>query len=167
MTAYGPDYLGGVVYVGGSIVALHYHPECMHPTVVWLVPKVMSERADEMSEAAEGFVDSCVKAPLPYPTKLLWMGGFIAQPRTARWFSIRRVQDHTVWERTARPIPVLIIQGTEDVHCVHENMIGIAKRVYDDVEVRMVEGIGHSPHFESPEETNHSILKWAGAKRII
>ena len=165
VTAYGPDYISGVIYVGGSILALHYHPPCRHPRMTELFPLITSLDSHDMSAGAEAFVDSCVERPLPFATKLQWMGGFIMQPRAARYWSIKRVQDHAVWERTARRIPVLVIQGTEDQHCVYETMISIAKRVYDSVEVHLMEGIGHSPHCESPAETNGFIVDWV--KRVV
>lgn len=160
MTAYGPDYISGVIYIGGSILALYYHPPCKHPRMTELFPIITSLASHDMSGGAEAFVDSCVKEPLPFATKLLWMGGFIMQPPVARYWSIKRNQDHAVWEATARSIPVLIIQGTEDEHCLYHTMIGIAKRVYDNVEVELMDGIGHSPHYESPAKTNRLIAEW-------
>lgn len=160
MTAYGPDYISGVIYIGGSILALYYHPPCKHPRMTELFPIITSLASHDMSGGAEAFVDSCVKEPLPFATKLLWMGGFIMQPPVARYWSIKRNQDHAVWEATARSIPVLIIQGTEDEHCLYHTMIGIAKRVYDKVEVELMDGIGHSPHYESPAKTNRLIAEW-------
>ena len=41
------------------------------------------------------------------------------------------------------------------------------RRVYDDVEVRLLENVEHSPHFESPEETNRFTLEWAMEKKIV
>ena len=73
-----------------------------------------------------------------------------------------------MWEATARRLPVLVVQGLEHQHCVHEQMVPIVRRrVYDDVEVRLLENVGHSPHFESPQETNRFILEWAKAKKIV
>lgn len=165
VTAYSVDYLSGIIYVGGSIVALHYHPVCRHPVMTELVPIITSLASDDLSDGAERFVDSCVAAPLSYAEKLSFMGGFLMQPRAARFWSIRRKQDHTVWERTARPLPVLVVQGTEDLHCLYETMISIARRVYDRVEVKMMPGIGHSPHFESPAEVNRIVGDWA--KKVV
>ncbi|RPD75139.1 alpha/beta-hydrolase [Lentinus tigrinus ALCF2SS1-7] len=164
VTAYGPDYISGIIYVGGSILALHYHPVCRHPVMTSLFPVITSLTSDDLSAGAEEFVESCVKAPLTFPAKLLFMGGFIMQPRAARYWSLKRSQDHAVWERTAGHLPVLIIQGKEDLHCLYETMIGIAKRIYDDVEVHLMNGVGHSPHFESPMETNRFIYDWLRRK---
>ena len=165
VTAYGPDFISGVIYIGGSILALHYHPLCRHPVMTSLFPIITSRTSDDLSAGAEEFVDSCVKEPLPFDVKLLWMGGYIMQPRAARYWSIRRTQDHTVWEATVRRVPVLIVQGKEDVHCLYENMIGIARRIYDDVSVTLMDGVGHSPHFENATETNRCIGEWA--KRVV
>ncbi|RDX42133.1 alpha/beta-hydrolase [Lentinus brumalis] len=164
VTAYGPDCISGVIYIGGSILALHYHPACRHPVMTKLFPAITSLASDDLSAGAEEFVDSCVKAPLTFPAKLLFMGGFIMQPRAARYWSLKRMQDHTVWERTAGHLPVLVVQGKEDQHCLYETMISIAKRIYDDVEVHLMDGIGHSPHFESPIETNRVIYNWVKRK---
>ncbi|KAI0775060.1 alpha/beta-hydrolase [Trametes elegans] len=166
VTAFGVDYLSGIIYVGGSILALHYHVPCRHPVMTALFPLITSPASDDLSENGAKFVDSCVAAPLSVEEKLSFLGGFLLNPRTARYWSIRRVQDHTVWERTARPLPVLIVQGTEDLHCLYETMIAIARRVYDDVEVKMMPGIGHSPHYESPEETNRAIEEWMKRKAL-
>ncbi|KAI0636079.1 alpha/beta-hydrolase [Trametes polyzona] len=160
VTAFGADYLSGIIYVGGSIVALHYHSVCRHPVMTALFPRITSHASDDLSESAERFVESCVAAPLSYEEKLSFMGGFLMQPRAARFWSIKRRQDHTVWERTARRIPVLVVQGTEDLHCLYETMTSIARRVYERVEVKMMHGIGHSPHFENPAETNGIVAAW-------
>ena len=46
-------------------------------------------------------------------------------------------------------------------------MIAIAKRIYDDVEVRLMDGVGHSPHFESPMEANRFIYEWVKRKTQV
>ncbi|KAI0663789.1 alpha/beta-hydrolase [Cubamyces menziesii] len=160
VTAFGPDYLSGIVYVGGPIVALHYLPQFRHPVMNELFPIITSLTSDDLSDGGERFVDSCVARPLSFEEKLSFMGGFLMQPRAARYWSIKRNQDHTVWEATARPLPVIIIQGEEDQHCLYDVMIDIALRVYDEVEVTMMPDIGHSPHIENPEQTNRTIEAW-------
>ena len=165
MAAYGPSYVSGAIYVGGSLHALHYHPTLMHDALQLFAPRVLSEHASDMAAAAIAFVDSCVRGPLPYPVRLQWIGGFLVQ----RLHSLGDAQDHTVgvWEATARPLPVLVVQGLGDQHVVHGRMVPIVRRVYDDVEVRLLENVRHSPHFESPEETSRFILEWAKAKKIV
>ncbi|KAH9902770.1 alpha/beta-hydrolase [Cubamyces lactineus] len=163
IAAFGPTSLSGVLYVGGGVLSLtKYHPPCATPFIGSLIPLVNSTDADDVSRAAELFVDSCT-APgklLPYPQRLQWLGAFVSQPRTARCLSITRVQPYEIWEQQARKLPVLIVQGTADQHCMYENMIRFTKEVYEEVEVRMLEGVGHSPAAESPMETNRYIHEW-------
>ncbi|KAI0360167.1 alpha/beta-hydrolase [Trametes cingulata] len=164
VAAHGPSFLSGVLYIGGGVLSLpKYHPQCATPFINTLIPQLLSTDPDDVSRAAEAFVDSCT-APgklLPYPQKLQWLGAFVAQPKSVRVLNISRAQPYEVWEQHARNLPVLIVQGTEDQHCLYENMIRLAKEVYDDVEVKMLEGIGHSPSVENPAETNRYIREWA------
>ena len=55
---------------------------------------------------------------------------------------------------------VLVVQGTEDQHRNWEGMRELLGRVYADVEVYMLDGVGHAPHFEAAEETNRAISAW-------
>jgi len=89
---------------------------------------------------------------------LALVGGFGLQPPIIRYYSITREQDDSKWLREAKDLPVLIIQGDADTHCLYEVMIGQAKEIYRDVEVHLMKGLGHSPHLELPEETNRLIL---------
>ncbi|KAM5538567.1 hypothetical protein V8D89_007900 [Ganoderma adspersum] len=91
------------------------------------------------------------------------MGAFVAQSLAARVYSIERAQDASAeWERRARGVPVLVVQGAEDKHRDWEGTRALIERVYVDVEVRMLDGVGHTPHFEAPEETNRAIGAWVG-----
>lgn len=91
-------------------------------------------------------------------------GGFGMQPPAIRHHSLNREQDDRVWRERARGIPVLIVQGTEDTHCAYEKMVAWAKRIYEDVEVLLMQGVGHAPHIEAPQETNRAIS--AFVKRV-
>ncbi|KAH9918571.1 alpha/beta-hydrolase [Epithele typhae] len=164
VTAYGADYLAGIIYIGGPTVALQ-HP-CLHPNFLAVIPQIMSPNADDTHRGAELFVDSCAKAPLPYETKLEWMGAWVAQPRMSRHWSTQRKQDPAVWEASARGIPVVVIQGLEDAHCAIEETISLVRKVYADVEVHLLENVGHSPHVETPEVANKLMLEWALRKTI-
>ncbi|TFK88836.1 alpha/beta-hydrolase [Polyporus arcularius HHB13444] len=161
IAAYGPESLAGVLYVGGGVLSTNHIGLCAHPTILGLLPTLISESADDVPRGAEGFVDSAVASPLPYATKLQWMGAFVAQPRTSRFHHIHRTQPHDVWQRTAKGVPVLVVNGKEDQHCLYENMIGIARTVYDSVEVELLDGVGHSPQFEEPAKTNAVVREWA------
>ena len=41
-------------------------------------------------------------------------------------------------------------------------MRALIERVYADVEVCMLDGVGHVPHFEAAQETNRAISQWVG-----
>ncbi|KAI0833483.1 alpha/beta-hydrolase [Trametes gibbosa] len=161
VAAYGPSVISGVIYIGGGVLSLtKYQPQCTTAFIGDLVPLLLSTDPDDVSRAADLFVDACVATPLPYAEKLQWLGAFLAQPRTVRVHSATRVQPYEVWEEKARGLPVLIVQGTEDRHCEGENMIRLAKSVYEDVEVRMLQGCGHSPAAERGAETSRFIHEW-------
>lgn len=168
VAAYGAEALSGVLYVGGGALAIQkYYPQCASPFLGEnLVPLVLSTDADDISRGAEAFVDTCI-APsysLSYRERLQWLGAFVSQPRTVRFNSASRVQPYALWEQRARRLPVLIVQGTEDQHCLYENMIRLAKGVYDEVEVKLLEGCGHTPAVERGVETSAYVHDWA--KRI-
>ncbi|KAI0694661.1 Alpha/Beta hydrolase protein [Cerioporus squamosus] len=160
------QYLAGVAYVGGGVLSTNHIRPCAHPTILALLPVLLSESADDMTHAADGFVDSAVGRPLPYPAKLQWMGAFIAQPRTSRFHHVHRPQPHEVWQETAEIVPVLIVNGKEDQHCLYENMVGIARTVYDDVEVKLLDGVGHSPHYEEPAKTDAVVRESMNSRRV-
>lgn len=85
VTAYGPSFLSGVLYIGGGILSLtKYHPLCAPPLIGDLIPLFFSANSDDVSSAAEKFVDSCTAPgrPLPFSERLKWLGAFVLQPRT-------------------------------------------------------------------------------------
>ncbi|EIW57297.1 alpha/beta-hydrolase [Trametes versicolor FP-101664 SS1] len=163
VAAYGPSFLSGVLYIGGGILSLtKYHPLCAPPLIGDLIPLFFSANSDDVSSAAEKFVDSCAAPgkPLPFSERLKWLGAFVLQPRTVRCNHLSRTQPYEVWEQQARDLPVLIVQGTADQHCLYENMIRLARSVYREVEVKIIDGCGHSPAVEYGAETNIYIYEW-------
>ncbi|TFY59492.1 hypothetical protein EVJ58_g5741 [Rhodofomes roseus] len=157
---YGADYIAGIVYVGGPVLSLNLNKECFHPALLTLFPDLISPDAQVTAKAAVAFVDSCFADPasLSFETKLAFVGGFGMQPPIVREYWVTREQDDRVWRESARGIPVLIVQGTADTHCLYERMIAQAKEIYVDVEVKLLQGIGHTPQVEAPEETNRYLL---------
>lgn len=157
---YGPDYIAGIIYNGGAILSIKLSGECRHPSMLSLIPRVCSPDAQVAAKSAIPFIDSCFADPssLSFETKMALVGGFGMQPPVVRHYSLKREQDDRVWRERARGIPVLIVQGTEDTHCLYERMIARAKEIYEDVEVKLVKGVGHAPHVEAPQETNRSVL---------
>ena len=156
---YGPDYIAGIIYSGGGVLSIKLSGECRNPSFLPLVQRICSPDAHVAALSAIPFVDSCFANPasLSFDMKMAFVGGFGMQPPAIRHYSLTREQDDRVWRERARGIPVLIVQGTEDTHCVYEKMIAWARRIYEDVEVKLMPGIGHAPHIESPQESNRAI----------
>ncbi|GBE79337.1 Alpha/Beta hydrolase protein [Sparassis latifolia] len=95
VAAYGADFISGVVYVGGPVLSFRLNEECWHPLFHAMIPLICSEDSEVVAKSASMFFDSCVADPIPYPTKLLWMGGFGSQPPKIRHYSLARGQDDT------------------------------------------------------------------------
>ncbi|KAH9838237.1 alpha/beta-hydrolase [Rhodofomes roseus] len=159
---YGPDYIAGIVYNGGAVLSLQLSKECRHPAFLPLIPLICSPDAQVAAKSAVPFVDSCFADPasLSFETKMALVGGFAMQPPIIRHYSLTREQEDRVWRESARRIPVLIVQGMEDTHCLYERMIEQAKEIYDEVEVKLLQGVGHAPQAEAPEETNQYLLEF-------
>ncbi|KAI0925739.1 hypothetical protein AcW1_008092 [Taiwanofungus camphoratus] len=122
---------------------------------------IFSTYSAVVAKVAPPWINSCVANPsvvLPWPTKLQWIAGLGIQPPQIRSWTMNREQDHTRWLAEAKKWPILIVQGTEDSHCSDEVLVRQARQVFEDVNVHMMDGFGHSPHFERPPETNQLIL---------
>ncbi|TBU24034.1 alpha/beta-hydrolase [Dichomitus squalens] len=166
INAYGPTYLSGIIYCGGGAIHLEYGMSTTSAFLVGAFGTLMTESAQEMTAAASFFADSCVaptSLPISYPLKLQMMGGFLAAPRHAKIQNFSRKQDASAeWERRVRNVPVFVVQGREDQHRNWEAMRALLERLYADLEIYMLDGVGHSPHLESPAETNKAIGTWVG-----
>jgi len=158
---YGASFLSGVIYCGGPVISLRLCLETIQDAWKPLMPAVLSTDANISTRFARTFADSCVANPgvtLPWPIKLQFMGAFGSQPPQVRAFSHNREQDETRWRAEARHWPVLLLQGTEDAHCITDVVVMQARSLYDDVEVRVMQGVGHAPQFERAGEVNRALL---------
>ncbi|KAH9838238.1 alpha/beta-hydrolase [Rhodofomes roseus] len=159
----GPSYISGVIYNGGAVLSLALCVETIPESFVPLMPYVQSTDADTIARFAQRFVEGCVADPvatLPWPVKLQWMGSFAAQPPAVRAWSHDREQDETRWRAEARSWRVMLIQGAEDTHCRAAQLAAQVRDLYDDAEVYILEGVGHSPQFERPDIVNGLILNF-------
>jgi pimeloyl-ACP methyl ester carboxylesterase len=73
-------------------------------------------------------------------------------PDYAKW-NVADVIDH--WR-----IPVLAIQGAEDPYGSLDTIKAIEERTYSPAETLVLEGCGHTPHVERPEETDAAIVEF-------
>lgn len=119
----------------------------------------MSFDEAEVYGVALPFVESCFVDPasIPFELKLQLLGSYMLQTPKARVNMLLRTQDETRWREEGRAIPLLILSGTRDLHNIHENMIPLAKEIYENVEVKLFDA-GHALHIERTEEVNKSIL---------
>ncbi|EMD34075.1 hypothetical protein CERSUDRAFT_159511 [Gelatoporia subvermispora B] len=160
---FGTDYISGVIYLGGGVLSRKWHPMCTHPVMRGMMPSLRSLDSTVASNISTHFIESCVANPpvdLPFPVLAQCLGGFVLQPPLVRRLTLDRQQDQSKWEKEAHVLPCLIIQGTVDSHCLYKIMIRKAREVYDDVDVMLMEGIGHAPHLEKTKDTNRFILDW-------
>lgn len=161
LAAYGP-IISGVIYLGGGVLSLSILPQCTHPYILAIAMRMASEDYGEVYAAGESFVDSCFADPsaLPFALKLQLMGSYLLQKPKSRVHTVLRQQDEVRWREEGRHIPVLIVQGTKDLHCLYENMITAAREVYQDVDVKLLDGAGHAVHLERPHDANAYILEF-------
>lgn len=57
-------------------------------------------------------------------------------------------------------IPVLAIQGRDDPYGTLAQITEIEERIYSPVETVILEGCGHAPHLEKPQETHAAIIEF-------
>lgn len=159
--AYGP-IISGIIYVGGPILSFGLLFRAAHPHILSLAEHMMSPDYGEVYGIARAFVESCFADPsaIPFALKLQLIGSYTIQPPKVRVIFLQRQQDETRWREEGRQIPVRIVQGAEDLHNLHEKMVPLAREIYESVDVKLLEGVGHSPHVERTQEVNRYILEF-------
>ncbi|EIN12576.1 hypothetical protein PUNSTDRAFT_130833 [Punctularia strigosozonata HHB-11173 SS5] len=164
-TYYGADLMAGVIITGGFPYR-SMHPEVAHPTIMSIVPDLVSDDIAVFSKACEVFVESCFAEPardLPYDTKLAWIGGVTAMVPAARRHIIMRTQDESAILTTRNTLPYLILQGDKDNHVVWENLQRFMEETFERSEFVLLRSAGHAPFFEQPQEVNQAILNFHAA----
>ena len=160
--AYGADLLSGVLLPGGPMITRSLHHDYIHDHMKDRLTRFLVPSADEQSQAAIEFAESCVADPktLPFETKMKWVGGYSIQPPSVRRHVIARTQNSSRWEKEIQNVPVQIIQGELDIHSATDKMVPIAKKYFPRLELHILKGCGHAPCFERAEETNRLILQF-------
>jgi len=158
---YGTDYITGSILIN----ALPYrsmHPEVAHPTIMEILPRILTSDATELSKGVRDFVISCV-APgrsIPYANMCMWAGAMLLQHPLVRTHSVSRTQDERALMSVAKTLPVLCIQGSEDQHIIAAKHEQFMKSNFGNVEYYTLPGIGHSTFWEQPEKVNELVLVW-------
>ncbi|KAH8092179.1 Alpha/Beta hydrolase protein [Cristinia sonorae] len=160
--AFGPDQISGVIYPGGPALTLDLHKEFMHPFLLDFIALITKD-ADEINKAANMFVDSCLHNPqhaLPFEKRLQWLAGFFLPSTTARMNTLLRKQSSKRWEKEFRHKPHLLIQGTADMHTETHKLIPIARKTLPEIEIKLVDDVGHAVAWEAPDKHNKYLLEF-------
>jgi pimeloyl-ACP methyl ester carboxylesterase len=74
-----------------------------------------------------------------------------------------RFRDWNIMDRVAGiDVPMLLLQGTRDEYGSAEQVHAPARAASVPAEVVLIEGAGHAPHLEKPEETLAAIARFVG-----
>jgi pimeloyl-ACP methyl ester carboxylesterase len=73
-----------------------------------------------------------------------WNGAWL-DPEFRRW----DIREHLAYIR----VPILIAQGAEDPYGTVAQLDAAQEETYCPVEIELLEGCGHAPHYEKPAET--------------
>jgi pimeloyl-ACP methyl ester carboxylesterase len=84
-----------------------------------------------------------------------------------RWAvrSVLRLQGYRYVKQMQQPIvsPTLQLHGSADTAILARTALGSGRYVLADYEWRLLDGVGHFPHRESPDLVTGEILRWAKA----
>lgn len=149
--------LAGVVYIGGPVPTRAFHFQYMTPFLGEALGPLLTESADVYTRAFPKFVDACLFEPaktLRYEDKARWVGEAGMAPQVTRILieKVSRSHDTTGWEDALRKLPMLVVQGREDMLVDGEK----CKKAFTETfggsfEWLWVDETGHTPFWERPE----------------
>lgn len=166
---FGPDSIAGVVYAGGPGISRNIHQELVHPHILDIRSLLSTTDANEVPRAADAFVDSCFKdarKDLPYEARLQWLAGFVMQPPVVRTHTANRLQSSKRWMEEFTGKPHLLVHGADDMHIQTEKVIAVVRRVFSNVEIRVLAGVGHALAWEAANELNKYLLEFVLAHYV-
>ncbi|KAK0435276.1 alpha/beta-hydrolase [Armillaria borealis] len=124
---------------------------------------IRSPHTTEFQNALKDFIGTFV-APsnsITFEDKCAWMGSAAGMNVAARTLSLSRTQDETALLSVSSELPILCIQGTEDVLVDVEKHEKFMKEHFgDNLDYRRLPGAGHAPFYELPEVVNLNILQF-------
>lgn len=112
------------------------------------------------------FIASCFARPdqVPYELRCLWAGATLASTPVDLELAFNRSQDPAGLLKVARDgtLPLLVLHGDLDVIVDCKSLVRQVKAIpWRDVEVVILEGVGHAPFYESTESVMKHIGRFA------
>ncbi|KAK0435277.1 alpha/beta-hydrolase [Armillaria borealis] len=152
---------GYVILNGGPLISGAREAPTSHNTTV--ISGLLSPHTTEFQNALKAFIDAFV-APgnsITFEDKCAWMGSAAGMNTASRTFSLTRGQDETAIRSVADELPILCIQGTDDVLIDSEKHEELMKKHFgDNMDYRRLPGAGHAAFYELPEVVNPMIIQF-------
>ncbi|KAG7441821.1 alpha/beta-hydrolase [Guyanagaster necrorhizus] len=138
--------------------------EIAKPYNATIISSIRSPHTTEFHNALKEFIGAFV-APgnsVSFEDQCAWIGSAAGMNIAARTFSLSREQDETALLSVANELPILCIQGTEDVLVdVEKHEEFMKKHFGNNLDYRRLPGAGHAPFYEFPEVVNPMIIHFA------
>ncbi|KAK0444626.1 alpha/beta-hydrolase [Desarmillaria tabescens] len=138
--------------------------EIPRPYNATVISSIRSPHTAEFQNGLKEFIGSAFVAPgnsISFEDQCAWMGSAVGMNTAALKFSLSRTQDETALLSVANELPILCIQGTEDVLVDVEKHESFMKKHFgDNLDYRRLPGAGHAPFYERPEDVSSYILQF-------
>lgn len=131
------------------------------PFVTYLCP-VLTQTTDVTLafSASSLFVAGLTSDPdlIPFHTRMAWTGlGVQLSPAVKAWHLGRKQNPQRLVDEGAKGLPVLVVHGSAD-GLDGRLVVEEVKKVFADVGVTWLDGVGHTPFLEAFELTREAIL---------
>ncbi|KAK0220617.1 Alpha/Beta hydrolase protein [Armillaria fumosa] len=125
--------------------------------------QIRSPHTAEFQNALKDYISALVAKgnSITFEDQCAWMGSIVGMNVAARTLSLKRTQDETALLSVASELPILCIQGAEDVLVDVEKHEKFMKEHFGgNLDYRRLPGAGHAPFYELPEVVNLNILQF-------
>ncbi|KAL0563846.1 hypothetical protein V5O48_018215 [Marasmius crinis-equi] len=167
-TYLGPEAISGVVYIAAFT---HLEPkflqEIANPEIMKMLPGTqITDDVAAYKKAIVAFSRTCVLNPdsIPLETRYAWLGANLFVPPVVCKLILTRSQDDQKLFDAGKSgkLKVLFLHGNEDIQ---RNggmaVVNATKGFFQNPEVAGIDGIGHAPFCEAPEEFNRIVGEFA------
>ncbi|KAK0490144.1 alpha/beta-hydrolase [Armillaria luteobubalina] len=152
---------GYVILNGGPLISGTREVPSSHNTTV--MSSLLSPQTTEFQTALKAFINAFV-APgksITFEDQCAWIGSAMGMNAASRTFTLTRTQDETAIRSVANELPILCIQGTDDVLIdskKHEELV--KKHFGDNMDYQRLPGAGHACFYDLPEVVNPMITQF-------